>query len=100
MRAKEVFLEDNFLIITQNFHCERALYIAQYHNINAQCLAVPGPDNSSGLLVRLREVFARTKAFLDLYILNAQPKFLGPAEPIFIEDQSAQTDAQQALLAD
>ncbi|MFV0574305.1 MAG: vancomycin high temperature exclusion protein [Vibrio sp.] len=83
IRAKEIFLADHFLIITQDFHCERALYIARYHNINAQCLAVPGPVEDSGITIRIREVFARSKAFLDLYILNAQPKFLGPIKPIW-----------------
>ncbi|MFH0256634.1 vancomycin high temperature exclusion protein [Vibrio rumoiensis] len=83
VRAKEIFLADHFLIITQDFHCERALYIARYNHINAQCLAVPGPVETSGLSIRIREVFARTKAFLDLYILNSQPKFLGPIKPIW-----------------
>ncbi len=83
IRAKEIFLANHFLIITQDFHCERALYIARYHHINAQCLAVPGPQDSSGLSIRIREVFARSKAFLDLYILHSQPKFLGPIKPIW-----------------
>ncbi|MCR9420749.1 vancomycin high temperature exclusion protein [Vibrio sp. RM-69-4] len=86
VRAKRIFETDNFLIISQQFHCERALFIANYHNINAQCLAVAGPTTRSGFKVRLREVFARTKAFLDLYITNTQPKFLGPKEPIVIEE--------------
>ncbi len=83
VRAKAIFDTDDFLIISQKFHCERALYIANYYDINARCLAVPGPGpEHSNLPVRLREVFARTKAFLDLYIINTQPRFLGPKEPI------------------
>ena len=82
VRAKEIFDTDNFLIITQQFHCERALFIANSHKINAKCFAVPGPSNHSGMKVRLREVFARAKAVLDLYITHAKPKFLGPKEPI------------------
>lgn len=82
VRAKKIFDTDHFLLITQRFHCERALFIAQYHHIQAQCLAVPGPTSHSGFKVRLREVFARSKAFLDLYIMGTQPKFLGPKEPI------------------
>ncbi|MCG3721938.1 vancomycin high temperature exclusion protein [Vibrio cincinnatiensis] len=85
VRAKHIFDTDDFLIITQRFHCERALFIAKHHNINATCLAVPGPSNASGFKVRLREVFARTKAFLDLYLFDTQPKFLGPKEPIILE---------------
>ncbi|MCK6261844.1 YdcF family protein [Vibrio sp. ZSDE26] len=82
IRARKIFESDDFLIITQRFHCERALFIAKHHDINAHCLAVSGPKNHSGYKVRLREVFARAKAFLDLYIINTQPKFLGPKEPI------------------
>lgn len=81
VRAKTIFDTDDFLIISQKFHCERALYIANYYDIHARCLAVAGPEHSN-LQVRLREVFARTKAFLDLYIINTQPRFLGPKEPI------------------
>ncbi|WP_439147357.1 SanA/YdcF family protein [Vibrio sp.] len=82
VRAKKIFDTDNFLIITQEFHCERALFIANSYDIHAQCLAVSGPTHHSGLSIRLREVFARTKAFLDLYIMGTTPKFLGPKKPI------------------
>ncbi|MBW3696807.1 hypothetical protein EK599_13995 [Vibrio sp. T187] len=82
VRAKEIFDTDNFLIITQKFHCERALFIARSFDIQAQCLAVSGPTRHSGITIRLREVFARSKAFLDLYIIGTMPKFLGPKEPI------------------
>lgn len=82
VRAKEIFEADDFIIITQAFHCERALYIADYHDINAVCLAVPGPEGTSGWFVRLREVLARANALVDLYIIDKQPKFLGPKVPI------------------
>jgi SanA protein len=85
VRARRIFDSNHFLIITQGFHCERALFIAQFHDIDASCLAVPGPSGYSGLYVRMREVLARVKAVLDLYVLNAQPKFLGPKEPIIVE---------------
>ncbi len=82
VRAKEIFDTDNFLIISQKFHCERALFIANSHDINAKCFAVPGPSRHSGMKVRIREIFARAKAFLDVYITHTKPKFLGPKEPI------------------
>lgn len=91
VRAKEIFDTDNFLIITQKFHCERALFIANFHNINAKCFAVPGPSAHSGYKIRLREVFARAKAVLDLYITRAKPKFLGPKEPIQTDNGESTT---------
>jgi SanA protein len=82
VRAKKVFEADHFVIITQKFHCERALFIAQSNNIDAICLAVPEPRGLAGFKIRLREVLARGKAVIDLYVLDIQPRFLGPKEPI------------------
>ncbi|OCG60708.1 vancomycin high temperature exclusion protein [Gilliamella sp. Nev5-1] len=80
VRANKVFDANDFTIITQEFHCERAIFIALAHNIQAQCFAVPAP--ASMKLVRIREMFARVSAFIDLYILNKEPKYLGPVIPI------------------
>ncbi len=100
VRAKEIFGTDDFLIISQKFHCERALFIANSHDINAKCFAVPDPSSHSGIKVRIREVFARAKAVLDLYITNAQPKFLGPKEPILTDEQSVQVVTPEASAAE
>ncbi|MCX8596437.1 MULTISPECIES: ElyC/SanA/YdcF family protein [unclassified Gilliamella] len=80
VRANKVFDADEFTIITQEFHCERAIFIALAQGIQAQCFAVPAPKSMK--LVRIREMFARVSAFIDLYILNKEPKFLGPTIPI------------------
>lgn len=80
VRAKKVFDTEKFIIITQRFHCERALMIAHHYNINAVCFAVSMPDNY--LKTRTREIFARLAAVSDLYLLGSQPRFLGPKEPI------------------
>lgn len=82
VRAKEVFDTRRFLIISQNFHCQRALFIAKANDIDAHCFAVKGDKEGLSWSLRLREVLARSKAFLDLYIIHTQPKFLGPKEPI------------------
>lgn len=80
VRTRKVFDTTNFTIVTQRFHCERALFIALHFSIQAQCLAVPSPKNI--LLIRLREFGARLATFTDLYLLNREPRFLGPIIPI------------------
>ncbi|OON37041.1 vancomycin high temperature exclusion protein [Izhakiella australiensis] len=80
VRTRRVFDTNDFIIITQRFHCERALFIALNMGIQAQCYAVPSPKNM--LNVRLREVGARLGALADLYIMHRQPRFLGPLIPI------------------
>ena len=77
IRAKEIFDLDDFIIISQQFHIERALFIANTKGIKAIGYATKDIEGRSGLKVRLREVFARVKAYLDLYILNTQPRFYG-----------------------
>lgn len=90
VRAKEVFEANHFVIISQKFHCERALFIANHYDIDSVCLAVPSPEGLANLRIRLREILARTKAVLDLYVLDMQPKFLGPKEPISIQESPHQ----------
>jgi SanA protein len=80
VRTRKVFDTNDFLIITQRFHCERALFIALHMGIQAQCYAVPSPKDM--LSVRAREVFARLGALSDLYIFKREPRFLGPLIPI------------------
>ncbi|CNK21919.1 sana protein [Yersinia mollaretii] len=80
VRTRKVFDTNDFIIITQRFHCERALFIALHMGIQAQCFAVPSPKDM--LSVRVREIFARLGALSDLYILKREPRFLGPLIPI------------------
>ena len=82
VRAKSVFDANHFIIITQRFHCERALFIAGRNEIDAICVAVPEPKGLAGLKIRTREVLARIKALIDVFILDMQPRFSGPKEPI------------------
>ncbi len=57
VRTRKVFDTNDFIIITQRFHCERALFIALHMGIQAQCYAVPSPKDMWS--VRLREFGAR-----------------------------------------
>lgn len=86
IRAHKIFGIDDFLIISQKFHCERALFIARHHNINAHCYIASDPKEHLGITIRVREIFARIKAYFDIYIFDTQPKFLGEKEPIFNEN--------------
>ena len=80
VRTRKVFDANDFIIITQRFHCERALFIAMHRGIQAQCYAVPSPKDM--LTVRVREFGARLGALADLYIFKREPRFLGPLLPI------------------
>ncbi|MEG9489728.1 MULTISPECIES: SanA/YdcF family protein [Mannheimia] len=66
IRATEVYKLPPFTIVSQKFHCERALFIAKFKNIDAICFAAKYPDGA--YQVRLREIFARTAMLFNLLI--------------------------------
>lgn len=76
VRAKEVFGQGRMVIVSQQFHLERALYIASSKQIDAVGYVAKDPESSRNILFT-RELMARTKAVLDCYVLGTSPKFLG-----------------------
>ena len=86
VRAKEVFDLDDYIIISQKFHCERALYIAQAKGQKAIAFQAEEVSGFFGLKVRLRETAARCKAFLDINLLNTNPRFLGKKEQVIYKE--------------
>lgn len=73
IRAQEVFKLPSFVLVTQAFHCERALFIAKYHNINAVCYVAKYPEGQ--LKVRIRELFARVGMLYD-FLVGTEPETL------------------------
>ena len=84
VRSKEIFGQEKITIITQSFHSYRALFISNYYDIDAVALVAQDSTTETPMRVYVREFFARTKAVLDLYVLNTPPKHLGEKEPLDI----------------
>lgn len=85
VRCKEIFGQTSVTIITQQFHAYRAAYIANAHGLKANCYVADTPGNVNTKKVIYREYMARIKAIIDIYLLNAKPKFLGDKETIEIK---------------
>ena len=77
IRAREVFGQSGFIVISQRFHNERAVYIARQNNIEAVGYNARDVEVYAGFKTRVREVLARVKMMLDIYVFNTQPHFLG-----------------------
>jgi len=84
MRAKSVFGLSDFTIVSEEFHCPRALWIARKHGLNAVAFAAPDLSLRWSVRVKLREVLARAWCGIDLYVLHRGPRFPGPPEPIVV----------------
>ncbi len=76
VRCIEVFGQNDFTIVSQEFHGYRALFIADYYDANSVVYSAPNPNGISER-VSIREILARSLAVIDLYVINKKPKFLG-----------------------
>jgi SanA protein len=85
VRAKEIFGLARCTIVSEKFHCPRAVWIARQHNLDAIAFAAPDVQLKTwSLRAKVREQLARSWCAIDLYILHRGPKFLGPKEPITV----------------
>ncbi len=95
-RARDVFLVRSCVIATQEFHLKRALFIADALGLQAQGVDAALNTYGKASYYRLREVFARAKAWLECRVLDAKPTVLGPTIPI-TGDGNNTVDPQSAM---
>ena len=82
VRCAQIFGQNNFIIITQEFHLYRALFIANYYGLKVYGFSPKSARVSVPTKVRMREMIARVLAVLDLYIWNKKPEIMGKLSPI------------------
>lgn len=82
-RAKTVFQAESLIIVTQEFHLPRALYIADALGIEAVGVIADKREYGRGATRRnaLREPLARVKAWMSVQT-GAEPAYLGEAIPV------------------
>lgn len=75
MRARSVFGAERFTVISQRFHCERAVYLARAKQLDAIGFAAEDPPVRWQFKRAVREPLACFKAWLDIHLLGTRPKF-------------------------
>ena len=80
-RAKEVFGVKKIIIVTQEYHLYRALYIARQLGLDAYGVSSDYRNYSNQASRDLREIFARVKDFASC-IFMPDPTYLGEIIPI------------------
>lgn len=81
-RAKEIFLANKIIIVTQQFHLYRSLYIAKHLKLDAVGVSATLRDYSGSVKFEIREILARDKDFVKS-IFKPEPKYLGDVVPVF-----------------
>ena len=90
-RARAVFGQSRLTIITDDFHAARALFLARHFGVDAIAVTSRAVPLKWSMKTRVREVAARVKAWLDVYVLRVQPRFLGPTIPLEVNSPDYKT---------
>lgn len=70
LRTKYLFKQDSIIIVSQNFHTARALYIAHQEGLDAIAFAAQDVPDGYSYFTLIREYLARVKAILDVQLLK------------------------------
>jgi vancomycin permeability regulator SanA len=90
-RAKEIFCADKILIVTQEYHLYRALYIARAMGIEAYGVSADYRGYLNQEARDLREVLARVKDFA-MCIFKPEPTYLGETIPVWGDGELTHDD--------
>lgn len=81
VRAKKVFQVEDAIIVSQDYHLPRAVFIANQVGLNAHGYASSSSVLGQSKRNKIREVLARVKSFGEV-MLGVDPKYLGNPIPI------------------
>lgn len=91
VRMGKVFGQDTFVVISQRFHNERAIFLARHYGYEAFGYNATDLTLSKySFKTKVRELLARVKVYVDI-IFGVKPKFLG--EPIEIKPHREEPDS-------
>ena len=80
-RARDVFCVEKVIIVTQEYHLPRALYVAEKLGLEAYGVAALDVNYHGQAYREFREMLARAKDFCTAW-MQPKPKYLGEAIPV------------------
>ena len=81
LRAHRVYKLNSFIIVSQQFHNHRALFICRKHGIDASAYEAKDVSDTKLWIWNLgREHLARVKMAMDLFFYDTKPKSIDPIQ--------------------
>lgn len=74
LRFKHVFGQTSGIVISQEFHNERAIYIGKNSGINLTGFNAKEVDAYNGFRTKFREIFSRVRAVADIEIFHSKAR--------------------------
>ncbi len=96
-RAKEIFKVKKVIIVTQEYHLMRSLYVARQLGLEAYGVASDRQLYYGMKRNQLREIAARCKDYLFVHVFKPQPTYLGEAIPISGDGRKTRDDNKEKL---
>ena len=82
VRFKYIFGQSSGIVISQEFHNARAIYIGRANGINLTGFNAREVASYSALRTKLREVLSRMRAVADIELLHSEPRHYGEKIPL------------------
>lgn len=85
-RAKEIFEADKLIIVTNEYHLPRSLYISR--NLDIESYGVSSDIRNYWFMTKykIREALAQVKDYINIHIFKPEPTFLGEPIPVNSSD--------------
>ncbi len=80
VRCHLLYNRDSVVVISQEFHSARAVFIARHYRFPFIAYAAQDVPWHSAVKIRFREYLARPKAILDIYLLQQEEKIFADDE--------------------
>lgn len=81
IRAKEVFRQTEVIFVSQKFHGQRAVFLANQNGIKSSAYIAEDPTSRWYWKARAREVLARFLAVMDV-VSGREPRYLGRKQTV------------------
>lgn len=81
-RAREVFMVQTAIVVTQSYHLSRAVYTARSLGLDVVGVSADLRPYLHPVRNQAREILARGNAFIQLHVTHPGPKYLGPRIPV------------------
>lgn len=79
LRFKHIFGQSSGIVISQEFHNARAIYIGRASGINLVGFSAKDADAYNGFRTKVREIFSRMRAVADVELFHSEPRHYGDA---------------------
>ena len=77
VRVREIFGQRAITVVSQEFHNQRAIFIAGQRGVDAIGFNAADVDKYDSFKIKCRELAARANMLVDLFVLRREPRFLG-----------------------